>query len=84
MSNTRGDQAEMESEHQQQEQYDGQRHPYGERLYGAFRRATVAEHVIQRRAQTAQNDDDEKYDNDTHDDMRRSVTQPESPWRQSA
>ncbi len=74
----------MESEHQQQKKRNGKCHPYSERLYGAFSRAAIVNHVIQRRAQAAQNDDDEKYDNDSHDDMHRSVTQPESPWRQSA
>jgi hypothetical protein len=40
----------------------------------------VADHVKQRRAKAGEDDDDEQYDNDAHDGMRSSVTQPDIRW----
>ena len=70
----------MKAQHQQQEQHHRQRHPQRQGLCGALGRAMVADHVKQRRAKAGEDDDDEQYDNDAHDVVRSSVTQPDIRW----
>ena len=65
-----GNDAEVETEHQQREQRDRKRDAPGQRFCRARRSAFILDQEIERRTEAGKDEEDEQHDDDFHERVR--------------